>query len=117
MDVNTTFRHMDATESLKSYAKDKLSRLEKHFMQPTTAKVTLSIEKQEHVAEVQLSSGKQHVEAKAVGEEMYACLDAVVDKLERQISASKGEKVAKNRRSGESLKTSLPDLAEKADRK
>jgi len=100
MNISITFRQMDPSEAIKGYATSKISKLQKFMQQPMSAKVTLSIQKQLHVAEVQVSSGSRRVEAKESGDEMYACIDKVLDKLERQISGSKGVLVAKKRRTG-----------------
>ena len=108
MTITFTFRHMEPSGAIKKYAEAKISRLQKLLLHPMTAKVTLAIEKQRHVAEVQLASGKEHIEAKDSGEELYASIDLVVDKLERQINESKGGKIARSRRAGDSVRTSVP---------
>ena len=99
MNISITFRQMETSDAIKKYVTTKVSRLQKLLQQPMTAKVTLAIQKQLHVAEVQISSGKRRSEAKEATEEMYASIDKVVDKLERQISTDKGEQVSKKRRS------------------
>ncbi len=111
MTITFTFRHMEPSDAIKKYAEAKISRLQKLLLHPMTARVTLAIEKQQHVAEVQIASGKEHVEAKDTGEELYASIDLVVDKLERQINESKGGKIARHRRAGESVRTSVPPEA------
>jgi putative sigma-54 modulation protein len=108
MTITFTFRHMEPSDAIKKYAEGKISRLQKLLLHPMTAKVTLAIEKQRHVAEVQLASGKEHIEAKDSGAELYASIDLVVDKLERQINENKGGKIARHRRPGESVRTSTP---------
>jgi putative sigma-54 modulation protein len=99
MNISITFRQMETSDAIKKYVTTKVSRLQKLLQQPLTAKVTLTIQKQLHVAEVQISSGRRRSEARETSEEMYASIDKVVDKLERQISANKGEQVSKKRRS------------------
>jgi putative sigma-54 modulation protein len=99
MNISITFRQMEPSEAIKKYVTTKVSRLQKLLQQPMTAKVIISVQKQRHVAEVQVSSGRKRSEAKESSEEMYASIDKVVDKLERQISASKSEIVSKKRRS------------------
>ncbi len=69
-----------------------------------TAKVTLSLDKLRHVAETRISSGGAHLEAKESSEDMYASIDKVIDKLERQIRGTKGAALSKKRRSGDSLR-------------
>lgn len=96
MDLSTTFRHTEPTLALREYANQKVGRLQKFLRQPMTARVTLSVEKLEHIVEVQLTSGGQHFEAKEVSADMYASIDSAVHKLERQIHDKKG--VASSRR-------------------
>ncbi len=104
MNVTITFRHMEPSEAIKEYARNKVSKLQKHLRQPMTARVTLSLDKLEHWAEVQVASGSRRVEAKEVSDDMYASIDAVLDKLERQARGAKGATQAKRRRSGETLR-------------
>jgi putative sigma-54 modulation protein len=104
MNISITFRHMEASEAIKGYARDKLAKLQKFLRKPMTAKVTLSLDKLRHVAETRISSGGEHLEAKESSADMYASIDRVHDKLERQIRGSKGAARAKKRRGGESLR-------------
>lgn len=104
MNITITFRHLEATDSIKAYANDKASKLQKFLKQPMTVKVTLSLEKHEHVAEIQLSSGSEHLEAKEASSDMYASIDRCIDKLERQINSSKGAHESKRRRSGDTVR-------------
>jgi putative sigma-54 modulation protein len=111
MNISITFRQMETSDAIKKYVLTKVSRLQKLLPQPMTAKVTLTIQKQLHVAEVQISSGKKRSEAKEASEEMYASIDKVVDKLERQISATKGEQVSKTRRSKATVRQGVSTAA------
>jgi putative sigma-54 modulation protein len=90
MNISITFRHMVGTDAVKSYAQEKMAKLQKFLRQAMTAQVTLSVEGLEHVAEVGISSGSGHFLAKERSEDMYASIDMVHDKLERQIRAAKG---------------------------
>ncbi|MBN9162209.1 MAG: ribosomal subunit interface protein [Myxococcales bacterium 68-20] len=85
MNISITFRQMDATDAVKGYATEKVSRLQKFLRQPLDGKVTLSCQKTIHMAEVDLHSGGQHYHAHEESEDMYASIDKVIDKLERQI--------------------------------
>ena len=58
MSISITFRHMDSTEAIKQYAEGKVSKLQKFLRQPMRARVTLSLNKLRHEAEVQVSSGE-----------------------------------------------------------
>jgi len=104
MNISITFRHMDPSDAIKSYAIDKVSKLQKFLREPMTAKVTLSLDKLRHVAETRLSSGGAHLEAKETSEDMYASIDKVIDKLERQIRGTKGAARARKRRGGDTVR-------------
>jgi putative sigma-54 modulation protein len=106
VNISITFRHMDASEAIKTYASDKVAKLQKFLRQPMTAKVTLSLDRLLHVAETRISSGGAHLEAKESSADMYASIDKVIDKLERQIRGTKGVALSKKRRSGDSLRGS-----------
>lgn len=97
MNITITFRHMDGTEAVKKYAYEKTAKLQKFLRQSMSAQITLGVEGLDHVAEVQLSSGSTHFHASERSEDMYATIDMVHDKLERQIRTAKGSAVARKR--------------------
>ena len=97
MNIAITFRHLEPSEAVKQYAEEKVSKLQTFLRQPMKANVTLSLEKLDHVIEARISSGADHYQGKEQSEDMYASIDKVVDKLERQIRAAKGASVAKKR--------------------
>jgi putative sigma-54 modulation protein len=97
MNITITFRHMVGTEAVKSYAYEKVAKLQKFLRQAMTAQVTLSVEGLEHIADVRITSGSLAFQATDRGEEMYASIDTVHDKLERQIRDGKGHTIAKKR--------------------
>ncbi|HET9959323.1 MAG TPA: ribosome-associated translation inhibitor RaiA [Polyangiaceae bacterium] len=103
MNISITFRHMASSEAIKSYAADKLGKLQKFLRQPMTAKVTLSVDGLDQTAEARISSGGEHLEAKETNEDMYASIDRMMGKLERQIRGAKGAAQAK-RRGAESVR-------------
>ena len=97
MNITTTFRHVDTSDAIKKYAQDKVAKLQKFLRQPMTAKVTLSVDRLRHVAEMRVSAGGERFEAREDSEDMYASIDEVIDKLERQIRGSKGAAQSKRR--------------------
>lgn len=101
MNITITFRHMEGTDAAKRFAQEKVAKLQKFLRQAMNAQVTLSVEGLEHVAEVSIHSGSSHFHASERSQDMYASIDMVIDKLERQIRAAKGAQVA-NKRGGES---------------
>jgi len=101
MNITITFRHMEGTDAAKRFAQEKVAKLQKFLRQAMTAQVTLSVEGLEHVAEVSIQSGSSHFHASERSQDMYASIDMVLDKLERQIRGAKGAHMAK-KRGGES---------------
>ena len=90
MNIAITFRHMDATEAVKGYATEKIGKLQKFLRQPMKGAVTVSCQNhRNHHVEVALQSGGEHFHAHETSEDMYASIDRVSDKLERQIRESK----------------------------
>ena len=85
MNIAITFRQMDATDSVKGYATEKIAKLQKFLRSPLHGSVTLSCEKRLHMAEVDVHAGSDHFHAHEQSEDMYASIDKVIDKLERQI--------------------------------
>ena len=85
MQLNVTGRHVDITPPLKDYVSDKFSRLERHFDHVTNVHVKLSVEKLRQMAEATLHVSGGNIFADAEAEDMYAAIDALTDKLDRQI--------------------------------
>lgn len=104
MNISITFRHMAPSDAIKNYTSDKLGKLQKFLRQPMTAKVTLSIDRLKKIAEARVSSGGEHLEAKESGDDMYASIDKIMSKLERQIRGAKGAAQAR-RKGADSVRT------------
>ncbi len=85
MQITTTFRHMESSEALKSYAEEKLGRVQKYIDEPIVAQVFLTVEKIRHIAEITLNAKGITIKASEETNDMYAALDAVIDKIERQM--------------------------------
>jgi putative sigma-54 modulation protein len=89
MDISVTFRHLESTDALRDYAREKVSRIKKYVGTPADVAVVLSLEKHRHQAEITLNTNGITVNAKDVTEDMYAAIDLAVDKLERQVKKHK----------------------------
>ena len=96
MQINVTGHHLDVTESLRDYVNEKMDRVERHFDLVNTAHVILSVEKNRQKAEATLVLKGNKIFAESVDEDMYAAIDNMVDKLDRQIIKHK-EKVQSHR--------------------
>ena len=96
MQVSVTGRHVEVTEAMKQHVEDKIGKIKRHFDHVTDIHVILTVEKLEQKAEatVQISGAKLF--ADDVQEDMYAAIDNMVDKLDRQIIKHK-EKIQSHR--------------------
>ncbi|MEE4362011.1 MAG: ribosome-associated translation inhibitor RaiA [Pseudomonadales bacterium] len=97
MQINVTGHHLDITDSIRSYVLEKFDRLERHFEHITNIHVILEIEKNRQKAEATIHVKGGELFADAESEDLYAAIDALVDKLDRQILKHK-EKVIDRQR-------------------
>ncbi|MGK2905125.1 MAG: ribosome hibernation-promoting factor, HPF/YfiA family [Desulfuromonadales bacterium] len=90
MRINVTFRHMESSEPVRNYVEDKLPKVKKYIDEPVEAQVVLSVEKKiRHKAEVALTAKGITIKATDETADMYAAIDGVLDKLERQLKRYK----------------------------
>ncbi|NMM54300.1 ribosome hibernation-promoting factor, HPF/YfiA family [Paenibacillus aquistagni] len=84
-------QNIEVTEALRDYVEKKLDRLERYFEAPPTSdvNVTLSVVKEKHRVEVTILLPGLILRAEDGSRDMYASVDAVLDKLERQIRKHK----------------------------
>ena len=85
MDIMVTFRHMEPIESLKIYAEEKISKINKYFDSPSEAHIVLAVEKFRHLADVTLSIDGTRIKGVEETGDMYSAIDQVVDKIEKQV--------------------------------
>lgn len=89
MQTSVTFKNLDPSDRLKSYVSDKLDRFDKYLYNPAEANVVLSVEKFRHIAEINIIGDRLNIVGKEETEDMYAAIDMVLDKLEKQIKKNK----------------------------
>ncbi|OOZ40878.1 ribosomal subunit interface protein [Solemya pervernicosa gill symbiont] len=104
MQINLTGHHIDITDSMRNYVNEKMERLERHFDHVTNVHVVLTVEKLRNKAEATMHVPGGNIHAENTQEDMYAAIDGLVDKLDRQVKKHK-EKVTDHHRSEGSLKT------------
>jgi putative sigma-54 modulation protein len=100
MQVNLTGHHVDLTPPLRDYVNSKMERLQRHCDVVTDIHVVLSVEKLRHKAEATLHVNGGNVFADAVQEDMYAAIDSLTDKLDRQVKKHKEKMTDHHRREG-----------------
>lgn len=89
MQLSLTGHHIEITDSLRNYVSTKLARLERHFDHMTDIHCVLTVEKLEHKAEATIHVGGGTLHAEQIDINMYAAIDILVDKLDRQIKKHK----------------------------
>ncbi|MCK9503236.1 MAG: ribosome-associated translation inhibitor RaiA [Porticoccaceae bacterium] len=85
MQLNISGHHLDITDAIRDYVISKLSRLEKHNDSITTTNVILSVDKLIQKAEATIHVTGGELFANAEHEDLYAAIDSLTDKLDRQL--------------------------------
>ena len=85
MNLNITGHHVEVTSAIRDYVTQKLDRVIRHFDHVTSVHVILSVEKLKQKAEVTLHVKGKDIFADAVEADLYAAIDGLADKLDRQV--------------------------------
>ena len=104
--MKITGRHMDVTPALKKYIRTRFERLERYDASLDRLEIVLSVTKLQHTAEVVCSIKGKRFQAKTSTREMYATIDQLVDRLDRQIRKFKERRVEHKGRGKRSLPAS-----------
>lgn len=96
MKVQVRGKGIVVTDALRGYAERKVNKLARHFAQLSGATVTEIVQGRQHRVEVQLEGDNITLRGEERGEDMYAAIDRVVDKLERQMQKYKDRLYARN---------------------
>jgi putative sigma-54 modulation protein len=94
MNLTISGHHLEVTPALRNYVTTKLDRITRHFDQVVDVKVLLTVEKLKEKERRQRAQCKIHVKgndmvAESSHEDLYAALDELVDKLDRQVGKHK----------------------------
>ena len=103
MQLNLSGHHVEISPSLHDYVVTRLRKLERHFDHVTNAHVVLSTEKLSKRAEATIHVSGGQLFANAQDPDMYAAIDALADKLDRQIKRHK-EKLTNHHRDDRALR-------------
>lgn len=96
MQLSISGRHLDVTDALKDYVTSKVKKLERHYDHITNAHVVLSVDKLDQRAEATAHVSGAELFADAVAEDLYAAIDMLVDKLDRQVIKHKEKLVERH---------------------
>ncbi len=96
MQITFTGHHMDVTDALRDTTTKKFDRLQRHFDKITQVSVIFEVAKLRQIAEATIHIPGTELHAKAESGDMYAAVDGLVDKLDRQLIKHK-EKLQERR--------------------
>ena len=85
MQMKLTGHHIDVTPAMREYVEKKLERVVRHFDHVLDVHCVLTVEKLEHKAEATLGVSGAVIHADAIDGDMYAAIDGLIDKLDRQV--------------------------------
>lgn len=95
MNLNVSGHHLDVTPAMRSYVSGKLDRVTRHFDHVIDAHVILSVDKLQQKAEVTLHVRGKDIHAECADADLYAAIDLLIDKLDRQVIKYKDKANAK----------------------
>lgn len=96
MQIKIDGHHVDITPALQDYVQTKLERIERHFDHVVDVHVVLGVEKQRQKAEATVHVAGNNIHAHSEHDDMYAAIDLMLDKLDRQVRKHK-EKLTRHR--------------------
>ncbi len=91
MQIAVTFRHREPDEGVKDYVKEKVEKLEKYLENPREIHVVLSSEKFRQIAEITIISDGVTLNSQGRDSDLYAAIDQMVEKMERQVRERRGK--------------------------
>lgn len=96
MQLNISGHHLEVTDAIRAYAENKIGRLERHYDHITNVRVVLSVDKLVQRAEATVHANGIELFASADDADLYAAIDALSNKLDRQVLKHK-EKISNHR--------------------
>jgi putative sigma-54 modulation protein len=85
MNLSVTGHHVTVTAAIRSYVESKLDRVLRHSDHVTAVSVILSVQKLRQKAEASVHVRSRDLHVEADHEDLYAAIDAMADKLDRQV--------------------------------
>lgn len=89
MNLNITGHHVEVTDAIRDYAAGKIERAVRHFDNVTSVNVILSVDKLKQKAEATVHVRGKDIHVESIDADLYAAIDALADKLDRQVQKHK----------------------------
>ena len=96
MNLTLTGHHLEITPAIRAYVISKLDRVARHFDHVIDVNVVLCVDKLQQIVEANVHVRGKEIHAESVDADMYAAIDALADKLDRQVIKHK-EKLTDHR--------------------
>ena len=102
MHIHVNVKNIEITEAIKAYVKEKLGKVANHYDQITAIDVILTVIKNpaafgKNIAEVSCKLNGKNIHVEESGESMYASIDLVADKLDRQVKKFKDKSLSSDK--------------------
>ena len=85
MNVQQTGQHVDITPAIRDYVTSKLARINRHFDHVIDVNVIMTVEKLDQKVEANVHLSGKDIHVQSSEEDMYAAIDSLIDKLDRQV--------------------------------
>lgn len=95
MNLNVSGHHLDVTPAIRDYVRAKIERVTRHFDHVIDAHVILTVDKQRQKAEVTLHVSGKDLHCECEQDDLYAAIDLLADKLDRQVLRYKDKRFEK----------------------
>ena len=100
MNLNLSGHHLEVTPAILSYVRAKLERITRHFDHVIDAHVILTVDKMKQKAEVTLHVRGKDLHCESEEDDLYAAIDLLADKLDRQVLRYKDKRYEAKKRTG-----------------
>jgi putative sigma-54 modulation protein len=95
MNLNVSGHHLEVTPAIRDYVRAKIERVTRHFDQVIDAHVILTVDKLRQKAEVTLHVSGKDLHCECEQDDLYAAIDLLADKLDRQVLRYKDKRFEK----------------------
>ena len=113
MNLNLTGHHLDITPAIRDYVINKLERVTRHFDHVIDVNVVLSVDKLRQKITANLHIRGKDIHAECVEADMYAAIDALADKLDRQVLKHKEKRNGQRHGPGTMKRVTPPEASGK----
>ena len=94
MEISIDGRHVEVTRAIQKYIYSKFAKIERHFDQVFDVHIVLGIEKQRQKVEATVHVAGTNIHARCEHDDMYAAIDLLLDKLDRQVKKYKEKRTS-----------------------